>query len=272
MKRCPFCAQEIHEKALVCKHCGRDLNKSGSGFGKVFKFKIGYLVGILGLFLLWFAFLVYFPIFPRPDRSGETVTSPAKESTSHVPPSEPVNQGSTDSPLNEAAVLCKIWSCGSDPMSELTKKNGVGRISYFGFSPRGSMAPGFEIMEYYNRLAMYHRPHTKPDELPHEMEYDEVWTERFYISIDPNSRETERSTDDKLAGISYAYWKDGRFVLGLNYFLADVLQVPLTLMLKDGDPSQLERFAYKLINGKWFVLTQVEDRAWFDAAAQELAK
>ncbi len=37
MKKCPFCAEEVHEKALVCKHCCRDLNKRGSGYGKVVK-------------------------------------------------------------------------------------------------------------------------------------------------------------------------------------------------------------------------------------------
>ena len=75
MKQCPFCAENIQDAGIVCKHCGRDLVRKNSSSSVLWwrAYAWGVISAVIGLVVVQFTPTVFKRLSPR---DGELYSRP----------------------------------------------------------------------------------------------------------------------------------------------------------------------------------------------------
>jgi hypothetical protein len=60
MKQCPFCAEDIKDRALVCKHCGMDLYNKFIMTAKEKKIIYATILGFIDFIVFLFFLFMFF--------------------------------------------------------------------------------------------------------------------------------------------------------------------------------------------------------------------
>ena len=181
MKKCPFCAEEIQDEAIKCKHCKSDLPQNNDTPVVKEYSKSGCLIGFVIIMIL---VAISTWIEKMPKNKVDTKAEASKESTTEVAPKREIQ--------DEKAELKNSYY-GNFNKGKIIKKKGkvdLSRWSPYTQHARKMLGPRGDLEGLDSLL----------------VEYDEIWVTVNDDGFPPEMKSRLRGQFD----ITKLYWKDNR--------------------------------------------------------------